>query len=364
LARTDARLSYPVGQPSIGEVEVAAVTETLRAGRLTMGRSVSAFEAALAAWFGVKHVVACSSGTTGLHLALNALGIGPGDEVLVPDMSYVAAVNAVTYTGATPVLVDADWETWCLSLEDMSRKVSSRTRAIIAVHVYGVPCDMAALQLFAGQHQLHIVEDAAEAFGGVWDDQPLGTIGTCGVFSFYANKVITTGEGGAVITNNDELAWTLRLRHSQAQSPIRRFWHAEVGFNFRLTEMQAAIGLVQLARAPVFLRERQRVVERYRELLQYTLTFPVREGTAPWLFTGLLPVGVSYSLVERALALRGVEVRPTFVPMHRLPMYARPDGQFPMSCQIGDQGISLPTYPSLTDGDVDQIVAMLIEVLS
>lgn len=357
------KVRYPVGLPFIGDLERARVAQTLLDGQLTQGPTVARFEETFAEWLGVRNAVACSSGTAALHLALRALGIGPGDEVLVPDLSFVATANAVVYCGATPVLVDVDAATWNISLTDADRKIGSRTKAIVPVHLYGLPCDMDAMRWFADAHDIAVVEDAAEALGGNWKGQPCGTQSACGTFSFYANKILTTGEGGAVVTNDDELAASLRLFRGQWQSPNRRYWHAETGFNYRMTDVHASIGLAQFERIDWLLAERLKVVQRYRQLLHF-LESPTSAGQAPWLFTALLPKGVSFTRAAAGLLARGVETRPVFVPMHRLPMFERPDGQFPEACRVSDAGISLPTYPGLTDDDVAFISAAVLEVVS
>ena len=351
---------YPCGSPSITEREIARVVQSMQDGRLTQGKSVLEFEARLAELLNVQHVVACASGTAALHLALASLELKPGDEVLVPDVSFVATANAVSYTGATPVLVDIDHSNWNIDLVDAERKISSRARVILPVHLYGVPCDMDEMQLFADKHSLEIVEDAAESFGGHWQGTPSGTHGICGTFSFYANKIITTGEGGAVVTNNQGFAETLRFLRGQAQSPIRRFWHSEIGFNYRMTDIAASIGLAQLERLSEFLEERHRVVATYRTELHGTLQYPEQDGMAPWMFTGAFRDLTPYTRAENRLKVEGIESRPVFTPMHRLPMYARPDRQFPVSCHVSDYGISLPTYPSLSDADVRTIATCVI----
>lgn len=356
-------LRYPIGSPFIGELERSRVAETLSAGRLTQGPTVERFEETLAEYLGVRHVVACSSGTAALHLALRALGVGPGDEVLVPDLSFVATANAVVYCGATPVLVDVEPSTWNISLTDADKKVSARTKAIVAVHLYGLPCDLDALRWFADAHGIEVVEDAAEALGGSWKGQPCGTQSACGTFSFYANKIVTTGEGGAVVTHDDALAASLRLFRGQGQSPNRRYWHTETGFNYRMSDVHAAIGLAQFERIDWLLAERTKIVQQYRQLLSF-LESPTAVGQAPWLFTALLPKGISFIRVAAGLLSRGIETRPIFAPMHRLPMFERPDNQFPEACRISDAGISLPTYPGLTDDDVSFISAAVLEVVS
>lgn len=357
-------MRYPVGCPSVGEREIAMVVHALKGNELSHGSMVEHFEACFAAALDVKHAIACTNGTSALHLALAALKVKAGDEVLVPDLTYVATANAVAYTGATPVLVDVDATTWNLSLEDAARKVSAKTVAIIPVHLFGVPCDMKSIQIFANNHSLDVIEDAAEGLGGYYDDQALGTLGLCGTFSFYANKVITTGEGGAIVTNDDDFAASVRLLRRQSTSSTDRFWHGELGYNYRMTSMQAAIGLVQAQRMNELLIERHRVVRRYRRELADCLSFPEVSGMAPWMFTARLPVGVSYAHVEQRMALSGIEVRPIFTPMHQLPMYKRPDCQFPVSTALHRSGISLPTYPDLSDDDVSFIATALRQALS
>lgn len=357
-------MKYPAGQPSFTQLEIDAVQSVMASGWITQGKRVQQFEKLLAEHLDVKHVVVCSSGTSALHLSLASLGIGPGDEVLVPDVSYVATANAVTYVGATPILVDIEPRTWGICLRDASRLVSSRTKAILLTHLYGVPCDLNNILHFATEHGLQIIEDSCEALGAQWGGSACGTWGICGVFSFYGNKIITTGEGGAVCTDNDELADTLRFLRGQAQSPIRRFWHSEVGFNYRMTDLQAALGVAQMLRLPKLLDERRRVIKQYLDQLSGILTTAMTTDSAPWLFTGILPVGTLFQCVETQLATRGIEVRPVFVPMHRLPMYARPNSQFPNANRLSDCGISLPTYPELTTADVDYISSAVREVVS
>jgi perosamine synthetase len=356
-------MRYPCGNPSITELEISYVLGTLRAGRITQGMSVRRFEEVLAEFLNVDHVVVCSSGTSAIHLALAALGIGPGDEVLVPDLTYVATLNAVKYVGATPVLVDVEPDTWTIDAEQACAKITTRTKAIIPVHLYGVPCNMEEIHALADVHNLHIVEDAAEGLGGSIGGHALGTLGACGIFSFYANKIITTGEGGAIATNDPEIADVARLLRGQAVSPTRRFWHAEVGYNYRMTDMQAAIGIAQMSRLKKFIVERQRVVDGYRDSLGDVMELPVRDS-APWMFTALLPTGVPVHRVEEALAGRGIEIRPLFVPMHRLPMFTAPEHEFPCASMLESRGISLPTYPELTNEDVSFIANSLKEVIA
>ena len=351
---------YHVGKPSIGQAEIRAVTQSLKKCQLTMGSNVRNFESLLATYLGTRNVVVCSSGTAALHLALIAARIGPGDEVLVPDLTYISTANAVKYVGGRVVLVDIDKDTWNINLDDAAKKINNHTKAIIPVHLYGTPCDMDAVERFASKFDLILIEDAAEAIGGNWEGKPLGTWGDMGMFSFYGNKVITTGEGGAVVTDNDDLANTVRYFRGQAQG-TQRFYHDAVGYNYRMTDIQAAIGIAQLDQIETFLERRHAIVNKYRYLLGDVLQFPRTQGSAPWLFTG---VGQThYSIMERELALRGVEVRPMFVPMHRLPMYQQKDEKFPVTTSLWEYGISLPTYPELMELEVSDIARQVREVI-
>lgn len=354
---------YPVSQPSIGAAERERVDEVLRSGWLTQGRTVEEFERRFADYLNVKHAVACTSGTTALHLALLALGVGPGDEVLVPDLTYVATANAVAYTGAAPVLVDVDPETWNIDLEEAFQHLGPRTRAIMPVHLYGVPCDMDAVREFAAAANLLVIEDAAEALGGFWKFMACGSLGDAGAFSFYGNKVLTTGEGGMVVTNEDDVAARARLLRGQAQDPHRRYYHPEAGFNYRMTEVQAAIGLAQLGRLDAMLHHRSRLCELYLARLGdygYASMSSCLHGFAPWLFT-LQMMGAPRDAMAARLAEVGIETRPAFVPLHRLPMYARPDEEFRMASLVGDTGLSLPTYADLPLEAVAEICDVIVQ---
>lgn len=351
---------FPVSKPSITLHERSLVDESLRDCRLTQGENVAAFERRLAKFLDVPHVVACTSGTTALHLALAALGIGPGDEVIVPDLTFVATANAVRYTGATVVLADVDQYTGCLDPGDMMSLMSTRTKAVIPVHLYGVACDMMTIARRCAMMSKGpaIVEDAAEGLGGFYNSYPLGTIGSCGTFSFYGNKVLTTGEGGAVTTSSSTIAE--RLRHLRGQAQTERFFHDEVGFNYRMTDIQAAIGLGQMARLDFMLAQRRAICELYAKRLS---TKPFPQEDAPWLFQLQLPAHVNRVLLMAQLADRGIETRPTFVPLHRMPMFNGTDEEFPNACQFGDRGLCLPTYADLMLTEVAEICDIVQELI-
>lgn len=351
---------YAVGQPSLGSEELDRVTAVMRSGQLTHGETVEEFERGFAAYLGTKHAVACASGTAALHLALLAYGVQPGDEVLVPDLTFVATANAVSYIGATPVLVDVDPETWTIDLDEAAQHVSPKTVAILPVHLYGVPCDMDEMHQFASKCGIGIIEDAAEALGARWAGVPCGTSGVAGAFSFYGNKILTTGEGGAVVTNDDNIADTARLYRGQCQTS--RYQHADIGFNYRMTEIQAAIGLAQLDKLDEMLRHRQRICDIYMARtshLGYSSMGAWYHGCpAPWLFT-LQSMWGSRDRMAELLENKGVETRQVFVPMHRQPMYARPDGEFRMASLISDTGLSLPTHMGLSLDDVADICDLI-----
>ena len=344
-------MRYPVSRPSLSQAEHLALMATLASGQITQGPRVTDFENRLADYLNVPYVVACSSGTSALHLALLAAGVQPGDEVLVPDLSFIATANAVSYIGATPVLVDVELHSWNMDLADAATKVCSRTRAILPVHLYGVPCDMQRMQHFAELYNLVIVEDAAEALGGHFHGRKCGTFGVCGTFSFYGNKIITTGEGGAIATSSEEVYQLLRLYRGQGQGS-KRFQHDVIGFNYRMTDMQAAIGASQVTCLSKLVEEREEIFAAYDHHLNGFLETSHVVGAAPWLYTGLLPETANRDNIIHVLDGLDIETRPTFVPMHRQAMYARPDSQFPFSSLIADCGISLPTYTGMSNNDV------------
>ncbi|TXH47134.1 MAG: DegT/DnrJ/EryC1/StrS family aminotransferase [Desulfurellales bacterium] len=349
----------PVSSPSLGSLELNYLQECLMNNQLTHGPMTNRFERAFADMLGVQHAVMCSNGTAALHLALLAAGIGAGDEVLVPDLTFVATANAVMYCGAVPILVDIDPETWGISLEDAERKLTSYTRAIIPVHLYGNPVNMTELLSFGEAHKLHVIEDAAEGLGGAWDGQWLGTIGEMGTYSFYGNKVLTTGEGGAVVTNDDRLAELLRLYRGQGQHPSRRYYHQVVGYNYRMTDLQAAVGLGQLYVFNDNLEKRWKIQETYYQHLQVLGGQTIQPWAAPWLFTMVLPEYADRDLMMQELLSHGVDTRPAFIPLHQMPMYEGQDADFPQSCRVSARGISLPTYPELTINEAKEISSLV-----
>jgi perosamine synthetase len=352
-----------VAEPKLGGNEAAYVQDCMESTWISSaGSYIEKFERSLTEVTGTKHVVSANNGTTALHLALSALGIGPGDEVVVPSLTYIASANAVGYCGATPVFADVERGSMGLDAEDAARRITPRTKAIMAVHLYGHPADMTAITALADQHGIPVVEDAAEAHTATWDGRPVGSHGLVGTFSFFGNKVLTTGEGGAVSTDDDELAARLRLLRGQGMDPARRYWFPVKGFNYRMTNIEAAIGCAQLEQLPDFLRRRREIADHYGarlagvEGLETPTTSP-RATRVNWLYTVLLPDRFSAEQRDRLMAQLsedGVETRPVFYPMHQLPPYAQED-TFPVSTELARRGISLPTHVNLTDDDLDRV---------
>jgi perosamine synthetase len=355
----------PVAEPVLDGNELTYVADCIRSGWVSSkGAYVKCFEDAMAVWCGVRHGIATSSGTNALHLALLAVGIGPGDEVIVPALSYVASANAVAHTGARPVFVDADYSTWNLDLNQIQLKITPHTKAIMPVHLYGHPVDMAILMTIAGEHGLWIVEDACQAHGAECKGCRAGGLGHIGCFSFYGNKLITTGEGGMLLTDFDNFAATARSLRNQA-SAGETYWHPRIGFSYRMTNMQAAVGLAQLERITQFIRARQQVVDLYNELLVDTMGLilyvePSWGKSVCWLYSLLIEdeFGISRDELIVYLARHGIESKPFFRPLPSLPAYE--DRQsYPVAEHLSRCGISLPTSVKIQLQQVEYITQVI-----
>lgn len=335
------------------------------------GKYISAFEEVFAAFCGVKHAIATNNGTTALHLALVALGVQPGDEVIVPTVTYIATANAVRYCGATPVFVDVCADTLNVDPACLESKITAKTRGIIPVHLYGHPADMEAINVVARKHDLWVVEDAAEAHGAAVNGKRVGGLGTCATFSFFGNKIITTGEGGMITTNDEDLAARLRLYRGQGMDPKRRYWFPVVGYNYRMTNIQAAIGLAQMEGIEQALADRERLAGWYAEALGHLedkilLPVPARWARqAVWMYTIYLRHGGESERdgIMRRLDELGIETRPVFYPMHVMPPYLE-DAVYPVADLWAGRGISLPTHQDLTPDDVERIAQGLRAALA
>lgn len=354
----------PVYAPDISGNEKRYVNDCLDTSWISsIGIYTEKFEKACAEFSGVKHAIGVCNGTVALHLAIHCLDIGPGDEVIVPTFTYIASVNTIAQTGATPVFVDCCPDDWLIDPADVEAKITPRTKAIMPVHLYGTICDMTAVRQVADRHGLKIIEDCAEALGSFQDGRHAGTLGDVGTFSFFGNKTVTTGEGGMVVTNDDALAARMRKVKGQGQSLSRRYWHDEIGFNYRLTNICAAIGLAQMERIDTILARKRAIADLYRQLLDGSgLTFQTRKAgleSSEWLVSALLPEGTDRDAVMERMAVKGVDSRPVFYCAHHMPMF-RSDEAFPVSENIAARGISLPSFPALSDDDVRKVAGALL----
>ncbi len=352
----------PVVNPVLDGNERKYVLDCLKTNWLAHGPYVRKFEQAFAKYCGVRYAISCKSGTQALVLALRALGVGPGNEVIVPTLTYVTTAFAVSHVGARPVFVDSEPRTGNWNVQKVHDNITMMTKAIIPVHLYGHPADMESAPA-----DIAMLEDAAEAHGARYYGKTVGSIGDMGAFSFFANKIITTGEGGMVTTSNKELADKARLLMNVGQDPNRRYWHTEIGYNGRLTNLQAAIGLAQLENLAEVLAQREKIEKTYRAYLENRrgiILMKTKPGVWPvcWMFSVVLGDGISRGRVMQELALDGIETRPFFYPVHTMPPYAT--GQkLPVAERLSGQGILLPTWIGLKERDIERISLSLVKAV-
>lgn len=359
----------PVAEPSLGEEELLNITEAVKSGWISSkGKFIEEFEGGFARYCGVKFGIASSNGTVALHLALKALGINKGDEVIVPDLTFIATANAVTYCNAMPIFVDSHPEYWCIDPEKVEEKITHKTKAIIPVHLYGHPCDMDAIMDIAEDHSLYVIEDAAEAHGAEYKGRKVGSFGDVSCFSFYGNKIITTGEGGMCLTDNEELRENIRALRDHAMDPNKRYWHDVVGFNYRMTNMQAAIGVAQLTKINQFIEKKRQIAGWYKEGLEYLanqglITLHPEMSWAKcvyWMYSILVEdkFGTTRDELIQLLEKKGIETRPFFYPIHVLPPYKAYDNTLNLNLakSISLKGLNLPSSPTLEKNEVDYIV--------
>ncbi len=354
-------------EPDLSGNELPYVVDCLNTTWISSkGEYIGKFERAFADFVRSDHAVAVCNGTVALHLALAALDLGPGDEIIVPTFTYIASVNMIALRGATPVFADCRPDTWAIGRAEVEPLITPRTRAIMAVHLYGGMCDLAELRALADRRGLKLIEDASEALGCFWSGRHAGVWGECGTFSFFGNKTITTGEGGMVVTNDAALAERLRLLRGQAQHPTRRYWHVELGFNYRMTNICAAIGFAQMERLTKLLERKRAIASQYRDRLrQQDVQFqsrPPEIESGEWLVTVLLPEDVDRDAVMDCLNQYGIESRPTFYCAHHMPMYET-QSALPKSEEISRRGISLPSHPLLSDDDIAEVCDRLTSAI-
>ena len=333
------------------------------------GPYVQKFEEEFRSFVGVRHGIAVSNGTVALHLALVALGVGPGDEVIVPDLTFAATINAVLYCGATPVIVDVDRETWCMTLDSVARACTAQTKAIIPVHLYGRPAEIGPIAKFAAGRGVAVVEDCAEAHGARYGGRAVGQFGDVSCFSFYANKIITTGEGGMCLTDSADLAASLRQLRDHGMSPDRSYWHERVGYNYRITNLQAAIGESQLWRINGTLQRNARIAALYREALEGIpgVRFPpvMSDKYEPVVWLACVQVPADRRLpVMRAAHEAKIETRPFFHPLSTLPPYGRYARACPNSAELSATGINLPTSDAVDEQIIERVARVFHDVLA
>ncbi len=352
-------IKIPVYRPTLNGNEKKYLNECLDSTWISSkGRFLDSFEREFAKYIDSPHVTAVCNGTVALHLAMLSLGIGVGDEVIVPTLTYVASVNAIRYVGATPVFVDCDRRNWQINTDEIESKITPKTKAIMAVHLYGMACRMDRLQKITKDHNLWLIEDCAEALGTYFQGQHVGTFGDVGTFSFFGNKTVTTGEGGMVVFKDSRLFdKALRLK-GQGVDPNRAYWHDIIGYNFRMTNLAASIGLAQLERVDTILEKKRAVAKLYRQKLAHLeIGFQEEEEysvSSYWMVSILVSDKSLRDKLRDFLLKSGVETRPLFYPIHELPMY-KTEECFPVSEDISYRGLNLPSFPDITEEEISFI---------
>lgn len=371
LAIFETRAYFPVAEPKFGDAELRYVSECVLTGWVSSaGKFVKRFEDLFSEFCETVFAVSSSSGTAALHLSLLALGIGPGDEVIVPSLTFISTANAVVFTGATPIFVDSEHETWNIDAGRIEQNISEKTKAIIPVHLYGHPSNMTPILEIARKYNLAIIEDAAEAHGALYRGQKVGSLGSLGIFSFYGNKTITTGEGGMIVTDNKELFEKIRILRDHGMDPERRYWHSTLGYNYRMTNIQAALGVAQMERIDQIVEKKRSNAALYNKGLQDILgiTLPPETVWAKniyWLYSILVNeqmTGISSKELGSQLRKRGIETRPLFPPAHQQPIYNT--GQsLPVSEKLSRCGLSLPSSVNLNGDEIERITNIIRNII-
>ncbi|MEO0225045.1 MAG: DegT/DnrJ/EryC1/StrS family aminotransferase [candidate division WOR-3 bacterium] len=360
----------PVSKPSITQKEIQYIMDAVSSGWVSsLGKYVDMFEEKFASYCGTKYALTTSNGTTALHLVLAALGIKPGDEVIIPDITFVATGNTVKYVGAKPVIVDIEEDTLCIDPESVKKAITPKTKAIIAVHLYGHPANMEEINKIAEEYDLIVIEDAAEAHGAEVNGKKVGSLGHVGTFSFYGNKIITTGEGGMITTNDANLYERMRHLRDHAMSKEKRYWHTEVGFNYRMTNIQAALGLAQLERVDEIIAKKRLIFKWYKEGLKDIEGIKLNYE-APWAKNVYWMVCLEvegYTEKQRdelmkRLKEKNIDTRPYFYPLSDMPMFEKADT--PIAHKVYQRGLNLPSYFDITREDVQYICEVIRGFLS
>lgn len=360
----------PIAEPSLGQEELNNVIDAVKSGWISSkGKFIPEFEEKFAHYCGVRYGIATSNGTAALHLALTTLGIEPDDEVIIPTLTFIATANAVRYTGAKPIFIDSHSDYWCIDPERIEEAITRKTKAIIPVHLYGHPCDMDTIMTIAQKHNMYVVEDAAEAHGAEYKGKKVGSFGDIACFSFYGNKIITTGEGGMCMTNDERLAERMRILRDHGMNPNRRYWHDITGFNYRMTNMQAAVGVAQVVKLDKLIERKREIAGWYKDgltqleekgLIKLHPEMPWAKSVF-WLYSFLIEDGfrLERGKIIKKLAENGIDSRPFFYPIHVMPPYYSGGENFPIARRISSKGINLPSSVILGRKDVERISYMI-----
>ena len=366
----------PVCEPTLKGNELKYVEDCIKSNWISSsGKYIKQFEELFSKFCNTKHAVTCSNGTAALHLALRAVDIKQGDEVIVPDFTMMSCVNSILYVGAKPVLIDAKRDTWNIDVEKIETEITDKTKAIMVVHIYGHPVDMDKILEIAKKHNLFVIEDCAEAHGAKYKDKMIGSLGDIACFSFYANKIVTTGEGGMVVTNNDKFAEKMRLLKNLAfKKP--RFVHDELGYNYRMTNIQAAIGVAQMEYIDELVESRRKNAQIYNDFLKNIegITIPIEKEWAKnvyWMYSIIIEdsFGLDMPTVRKKLLEKGIDTRTFFMPMHSQPLvlklypeYEKEDLKFPISTELSRKGLYLPSSSSLTSENIKEVCNAIKEI--
>ena len=364
---------YNIALPTFYGNEKKYVLDALETGWISsIGKYIEEFEKSFASYHGVKHAVATHNGTIALHLALASAGIREDDEVIVPDLTFIATANSVRYCNAIPVLTDVDLNTWNLDTASLLKNITAKTKAVIPVHLYGNPASMEEIMRIARERDLLLIEDCAEATGAKIGGKRVGTFGDIGVFSFFGNKIITTGEGGMCITDNDELAGRMRILRDHGMNLKKKYWYDHLGFNYRMTNLQAAVGLAQLEQLDDLLLKRGKIFGFYREALKIHPGIVFQETGENEFVNWLVTVRIRGCTCDQRdhimeeLKKENIDSRPVFYPIHQMPFYQSSEfirQRYPNSTTISNEGISLPTFIDLTEEDIRYISRIFLSIL-
>ncbi len=357
----------PAAEPLIAGNELKYLQDCMKSTWLSHGKYVDLFEEKFAKFCEVKYATSVVNGTAALHLLLVSLGIKKGDEVIIPDLTFVATANAVSYVGAKPVLVDVDRNIWNIDPKKIEEKITAKTKAIIVVHLYGHPADMDKINSIAKDRNIYVLEDACEAHGATYKGKKAGSLGFASCFSFYGNKIITTGEGGMIVSDNKSLIDRASYLKAHAQAKKGIFYHAEIGFNYRFTNLQSALGLAQLENVDNVLRIKRENARIYNSLLKDVniLMLPPSEAWAEsafWMYSIVLKKENLRNKLIKNLAEIGIETRPFFDPLHSLPMY-REKGDFANTVFLSGNGLNLPSGATLNHDDIEYVCKCVKKIL-